>query len=199
MSSPTLLALDLMDTVVRDPVFTVVPERMGCSLAEAMQQLDVQAWRNFELGLIDEAAYLQSMFRPGLATPPLPPQAVRKAILTGFLFVEGMEPLLRELKSRSARIWALSNYPSWVETLRRELSLDRFFEGYVVSYQIGARKPDPKMFLALCQQTRVAANDCVLVDDRVENVDGARRFGMTALLFSGSFRLREDLTALGIL
>ena len=198
MMAPTLLALDLMDTVVRDPIFNEVPRRLRCSQAELFELLDGRAWVEFETGAIDEQAYLARMFRrpppAGVAGADL-----RDAILAGYCFVEKMEALLAELRRRGARLWVLSNYSPWVERMRRALGLDRYFEGYVVSCDTGFRKPDARAYLSLLQRTGASAEETLFVDDRRQNVDAALGLGMQAALFEGADRLRAELARLGLL
>jgi len=198
MPLPTVLALDLMDTVVRDPIFNEVPRRLHCTQAQLFQLLDGQAWVDFETGAIDEEAYLARMF----SRPP-PPGVVgadlRDTILASYRFVEKMDSLLAELHRGSARLWVLSNYSPWVERMRLDLQLDRFFEGYVVSCVTGYRKPDPRAYGCLTAQTVAPPERTLFVDDRQQNVDAARSLGMQAALFEGADRLRAELVRLGLL
>jgi putative hydrolase of the HAD superfamily len=197
MTPRALLAFDLMDTVVKDPFCVELGERVGWAFADLVRALDPQAWISFELGEIDEAEYLQRMLRSDVPAPPVSPQAVRRAIVTGYRYLEGMEALLSELCRAGARVWALSNYTPWADTLRSGLGLDRYFEGYVLSYQIGVRKPDPRAYAALCARCGAEPSQCLLVDDREANVEGAEGVGLPAILFRGAQLLRAELVRLG--
>jgi FMN hydrolase / 5-amino-6-(5-phospho-D-ribitylamino)uracil phosphatase len=197
-TAPELLAFDLMDTVVADPFLSALSQLAGADLEELRDCLDSGAWIEFELGLIDEPAFVARLFRRRPPRPELGARALCDAILGGYAFVDGMEALLGELRDAGVRLWVLSNYPTWAERVRHELELDRFFEGYVVSYRTGARKPDAAAYRELCRLAGVAAERCLLVDDRLANLEGARRVGMPALHFCGSAGLRGQLVALGL-
>jgi HAD superfamily hydrolase (TIGR01509 family) len=67
----------------------------------------------------------------------------------------------------------------------------------VVSYRVGAMKPDALFFEALCDMSGVAPERIVFTDDREDNVAGAARLGITALLYRGHEQLRRDLRSLG--
>lgn len=194
----SVLALDLMDTVVRDPFFHVLPGRLRLSVEELFELLDARAWIEFETGVIDEAAYLARMFR-GAPPPGLSPAALRDIIIESYDFVDGMEALLGELRRRGRRLWVLSNYSPWFETIRRELALDRFFQGQVVSCATGHRKPDPRAYRALLEQARVAPADVLFVDDREVNLEAARALGLDALRFVDAGGLRRELRRRGLL
>ena len=162
-------------------------------------ELDPQAWIAFETGQLDEAAYLKRMLREDCPADLPPPQTLMQTLHGGYRFLEGMEPLLDDLRDRAIRIWALSNYSPWAEVIRTKLDLDRFFEGYVISYQTGFRKPDARAYLSLCQKAAVSSAQCLFVDDRQKNVGGAKSVGMQGLVFESAFKLRADLEAIGLL
>lgn len=200
MKAPSLLGLDLMDTVVADPIFTAIPQLIGCPIQELFDQiLDPQAWIAFETGHLDEAEYLNRMLRVDCMSEVPPPQILMQTLHGGYHFIEGMEQLLSDLVQNGVSIWALSNYSAWSEVIRHKLDLDRFFEGYVISYQTGFRKPDARAYLSLCEQATVPAGRCLFVDDRQKNVDGARIAGMQGLLFETAAKLRAELEAIGLL
>ena len=56
------------------------------------------------------------------------------------------------------------------------------FDAVIDSSEVGHRKPDPQIFDLTCAAIGVAPADAVLLDDFPGNVDGARRFGMRAIL-----------------
>lgn len=193
LSRPTLLILDLMDTVVRDPFFCEVPRAYGKPLSALFAERDAEAWPAFERGEIDEPTFLRRLFGGRSDGPD--PQILREAIVENYRFIDGMEPLLAELHELT-ELWVLSNYPVWFERVRQELELDRFFRGYTVSYQIGVRKPDERAYTAVLAASRRDAASCVLIDDRLTNLEPARRLGLQAIHFVGVEALRQTLSSL---
>jgi HAD superfamily hydrolase (TIGR01509 family) len=71
----------------------------------------------------------------------------------------------------------------WVARLRVDHGLDERIRHWVVSAEVGARKPDPRMFEALLERSGRGVAESVLVDDLPQNVEAARRFGLGAVLF----------------
>ena len=51
----------------------------------------------------------------------------------------------------------------------------------VISTHIGATKPDPRMYAAILQKLNADPGDCLFVDDRVDNLEGALAAGMKAV------------------
>lgn len=194
-----LLCFDLMDTVVVDPFFADVPRLFGEALLQEMVRArEPSLWPAFERGEIDEATLFSSFYRDAEAAARAgfpDPRALRDAIVTRYRFVEGMQELLAELKPHHA-LWVLSNYPCWFETLSRKLQLERFFDGFVISYRSRHRKPQPEAYAALIEASGAAAASVVLIDDRACNCEAARQAGWQAIHFRSVAALRADLAQL---
>ncbi len=69
------------------------------------------------------------------------------------------------------------------------------FSIYVLSYQIRAAKPDAAIYQAAIERANRPAAEIFFVDDRPENVAGARRAGLDAVLYTTPAQLSKDLTA----
>lgn len=59
--------------------------------------------------------------------------------------------------------------------------LEDIFEAIVISTEIGACKPDPRMYGEICARMQIAPANCLFVDDRECNLRGAIDFGMRAV------------------
>jgi putative hydrolase of the HAD superfamily len=76
----------------------------------------------------------------------------------------------------------------WARTLRERFDLHRFIDGFVISGDVGARKPDAAIFEHLLARMGVKADNVVLVDDRPRNLDAAAAFGFQTILFGSAGR-----------
>jgi glucose-1-phosphatase len=74
----------------------------------------------------------------------------------------------------------------------------RVFDEFILSFEVGAMKPDPPIFLEALRRSGLPAEACVFIDDRPGNVEGARRVGMRALQFSSPEQCAADLVRLGV-
>lgn len=72
----------------------------------------------------------------------------------------------------------------WSTLLRQRFGLDTLIDPWVVSGEVGARKPDPAIYRNLLDRLGVPAAEVILVDDRARNVDTALRLGMRAVHFA---------------
>jgi putative hydrolase of the HAD superfamily len=70
------------------------------------------------------------------------------------------------------------------------------FDVCVFSAEEGVRKPDPEIYVRALARLGVAAAEAIFVDDRLKNVEGARRVGMHALHYTDSVGVRQEIERL---
>ena len=79
-----------------------------------------------------------------------------------------------------------------------KFDLARNFKLFFSSCYVGLRKPDPAIFRLALDVTRRKAAECVFVDDRVENLEGARRVGLQTIQYRNVSQLKQELRDLGV-
>ena len=100
---------------------------------------------------------------------------------------DGLVEFLEAINSRGGKVWCLSNDLSeWSRKLRDIFKLDRYLSGFVISGDVGLRKPDPAIFEHLIRRLDVTAGDVVFVDDNPKNLDSATAVGIETILFDTS-------------
>ncbi|MCX6578235.1 MAG: HAD-IA family hydrolase [Candidatus Aminicenantes bacterium] len=72
------------------------------------------------------------------------------------------------------------------------------FDGYVLSFDSGLMKPDPRVYIAALELAGSNPERAVFIDDIQENIDGAERVGIKGLLFTPEIDLEKALRDLGI-
>ena len=113
--------------------------------------------------------------------------------------VPGTADIMRELKAAGLRLFALSNWNS--ETFARVCRMFPefdLFEDIVLSGDHGCIKPEERLYRIALERIDLPLQSLVFVDDNLRNLDGAKRVGLPALLFTGADNLRRDLRALGV-
>ncbi len=70
-----------------------------------------------------------------------------------------------------------------------------FFEGHALSWELGARKPDPEFFHRGLAKFSLAPAECLFIDDRAENTRVARDLGMQAVDFRTPAQAIAELDA----
>ncbi len=72
------------------------------------------------------------------------------------------------------------------------------FDAQVFSYEVGALKPDLRMYLAVLQKLGTPAEATLFIDDAPTNVAGAKEAGLRALCFRDVRRLAAELDYDGV-
>jgi putative hydrolase of the HAD superfamily len=93
---------------------------------------------------------------------------------------EAMIEAVRELRSAGVRTGLISN--SWGTGIYEPRMLSELFDAVVISGEVGLHKPQPEIYALGAERLGVEPEACVFVDDLRENVAGAERAGMTAIL-----------------
>jgi len=107
--------------------------------------------------------------------------------------------VFQTLRRQGVRTYALTNFSA--ETY--PLALARFpflsdFDGTVVSGQEGVVKPAPAIYQRLLRRYSINPSRAVFIDDRLENVEAARRLGLHGIHFVDPAVLRLALRSLGL-
>ena len=76
--------------------------------------------------------------------------------------------------------------------------LRSYFTVFFSSCFLGVKKPDEAIYRLALQMTQRTPEECVFVDDRDLNLDGARSLGIHAVLFRGAADLERELVSLGV-
>jgi putative hydrolase of the HAD superfamily len=101
---------------------------------------------------------------------------------------------LGQLRDQGVFIGMISNMvPTWDAHWRRMVDPASNFDGVVLSFAAGHRKPAREIFELAIRQSGIAAEHSVLVDDMPKNCDGARAAGWQAIHFTGAAAAIEAL------
>jgi len=73
-----------------------------------------------------------------------------------------------------------------------------YFDGLILSYEIGHLKPSTAFYLACAQAASASPDECLFIDDMPENVEGARLAGLQAIQYQEVAQLLEALSAHGV-
>ena len=108
------------------------------------------------------------------------------------------ESLLAGLHRRY-RLLALSNTNAiHIDTVRREYPILKHFDDCVLSFEVGAAKPDPRIYQVALDRAGCLPGECFFTDDVTSYVEAAQRSGMEAVRFESVPQLERDLAARGI-
>jgi HAD superfamily hydrolase (TIGR01509 family) len=93
---------------------------------------------------------------------------------------------LEALRTRGLKIGVVSNVPADLRPVFAKHGLDRLVDSFTHSFEVGAEKPDPAIFLAAAKSLGVSPSETLMVGDHP--VDrGAERAGMRVIILPEEF------------
>jgi putative hydrolase of the HAD superfamily len=105
----------------------------------------------------------------------------------------------RMLKERGMKTGILSNMgDSVLEHLLEKHAWIEDFDVLIWSYQHLMAKPEPEIYHLLLERLGTAPEETLFLDDKIENIEAARKVGIVALQFSTVSQLRQDLISSGL-
>lgn len=114
-----------------------------------------------------------------------PVDGLDEQYLDGHALNPGLFDLLAAAAQRGVLVAALTNdVAEWSLALRTRFAIATAIEPWVVSGDVGHRKPSPEIYAALLDRIEVPAGEVLFVDDRPANLDAAASLGLQTLLFS---------------
>ena len=82
-----------------------------------------------------------------------------------------------------------------VEHISRNFPFFQNFDGYIYSYQVGAMKPQPKIYEAMEAMAGKRGADLIYIDDRAENIAAGAARGWHAILHETPEQTRTAITS----
>lgn len=191
------LIFDLGGVIVRTD-FPEVRERLENKLGLAPGTLERHIWDgpDWELAELGAITYEEYWRRVGAAlgfSTPEETAAFRREYFSGDRVDQGLLALIRDLKARY-KIGLLSNAPDTLDDwLDNHTQVKHLFDAVVYSAQVGLAKPDPRVFHLILDKLKVLPSEAIFIDDSLANVEAALALGMTALRFTDTENLKEEL------
>jgi putative hydrolase of the HAD superfamily len=162
---------------------------------------DVQSdFHLLETGQITEVEYFTRL-GPTLSelagdTVVLPedPIEVRKALFGRIRRNDEMIEAARRIAGHYQIALLTNNVKEWGGW--RDFYPTDLFEVVIDSSEVGMRKPDPAIYRLACERLGVAPDRAAFVDDVPTNIEGARAVGLTAILFTTTGEVLDQLRPL---
>lgn len=161
------IVFDAFGTVIEPPARRILPYE---ALARRMDRRELMK-RNLPYDALAAE----------LGLPPLAPEirAEWAADLSRYRLFPEVEPLLAALRARGLKIGLCSNLAHDYGLIVRRLLPD--LDARVLSYEVGAVKPEPEIYQAVCAALQIRPEEALFIGDSLKaDVEGPRAFGMRA-------------------
>ena len=163
---------------------------------------DANAWALFERNEIDTATFDRLFLEESTALGhPLPGREVLP-LISGALrpaMVEALKLCKQHFKVGCITNNVASEHSPGQEAAQRAAGamgqVLPLFDAVIESSKAGVRKPDPRIYLMMCELLGVAPAACIYLDDLGVNCKPAAGLGMTAIKVLGVDQALADLSA----
>jgi 2-haloacid dehalogenase len=114
--------------------------------------------------------------------------------------IEGTVEILKEVKEKGYRVYALSNYNAelYQRTVHDFPFLD-WFDGKIISSEAKMKKPDENIYRLLFERFAIDPERAIFIDDLAANIAAANRLGLQGILFTTPEALRKELQTRNII
>ena len=140
-------------------------------------------WQDYDRGIltIDETAAEVAKLRDCTA------ETAKEHMLYAISLQEEVEPtvkLIKELKEKGYKIYALSNMSKEYIEFLRKLPVFDCFDAQIVSCEVGFGKPDRRFYEYLLSHCELNPAETIFIDDRKDNVDAGAELGIIPFHFA---------------
>ena len=106
---------------------------------------------------------------------------------------------VRYLKNQGYHLYLLSNFCDYMLKVNRpQMTFLKYMDGVIFSCEVKLIKPEREIYELFLQRYQLNPGECVFLDDREENCEGARQAGMKAICFKNLKQAAGELEALGV-
>ena len=105
----------------------------------------------------------------------------------------GMRALLVKLKAEGYKLYGLTNWCSRVHETMKQYPIFQLLDGRIVSSEEHVVKPEREIYELTCRKLGLKAEECVFADDKIENIEAARAYGMQGIWFKDAVQYEREL------
>jgi putative hydrolase of the HAD superfamily len=171
-------------------------DEMVARIARASTQND--AWNEYDRGVLSDEEVLALFIRqdPEIETELRKVNQNLEAILERCDYAI---PWIEKLHSSGYKVYYLSNFFRKAEVeCTKALDFIPYTDGGILSYKEQLIKPDAAIYLLLMERYQLVAEECVFIDDRLDNCEAARKLGMQAICFETKEQAEAELNKMGV-
>jgi len=102
---------------------------------------------------------------------------------------------MRSLRPK-IKVGLISNAWSGLRPWIVSQKFEDIFDDMTISAEVGAAKPDARIYQHAVAKLGVRAEEAVFIDDMLANIEAARALGMHGIIFQGSEQVIADINRL---
>lgn len=146
------------------------------------------------VGEVSEEEHWQNVMKV-LKLPAAEYPRVRDEFFAGDVIDLNILNLLRSIKPKY-KTGLISNAWSGLRAYIEREKFDDAFHHMVISAEVKAVKPDPKIYRIALERLQVKPNEAIFVDDLIENIEACEKLGMKGIRFTDAESALKQLKAI---
>ncbi|KKL69091.1 hypothetical protein LCGC14_2118430 [marine sediment metagenome] len=193
------IILDWGGVLIDNPAGSVISY---CSRVLAVPEQDFSSTfsnyeERFQKGLLSELEFWSAVCNDLAVSLPDDSSLWRRAFEAAYRQNEGVLHFVTNIRATGIKTAILSNTEQpafeYFQTLKYEC-----FDQEIFSCLEGTRKPESKIYELALKRLDISPSQAIFVDDKHENIQGAREAGLHALLFEDYSQLVSDIKQFGL-
>jgi 2-haloacid dehalogenase len=196
----TLFDFDKVEEMALRNTFEAVGHACDARCAQIYRQIDQDIWRDFENGKISQERLRTRRFELLFQTIRIEcdPSEFSKRYLAylalGTDLIDGADDLVKELYGQVGLLLITNGLADVQRPRFARSTVMPYFSDVVISEEVGAAKPDPKIFdVAFAKMGFPDREDVLMVGDSLtSDIRGGNRYGIDTCWFNPEGKQRED-------
>ncbi len=158
--------------------------------------IDKKVWDDLMRGTVSLRDFVRKVL--GVTVPEGKVDDLLKIWFNNWTLDPEMVEFAKKLK-KNYKMYVLSNVDGESNRKfgRHKMQLD-FFDRVFLSFEIGMIKPDREIYEYVLKEINEEPENCVFIDDRPENIEGAEMVGIQGIVFGNKEQLKNELKKLGV-
>ena len=190
-----LICFDLDGLYFTDESFQKFKERLAPNTEKPIRDLVLalsDEMRAFKSGTMSEEAYRErAKSELGLSYSN---EEIYTILRESYEVNKKVEQLAKTLRQKWYKIWICSNnFPTRIRELDKKFHFLDDFDVHIFSYEVGAMKPDQKIFQILIDKSGVEASKIIYSDDKEEKLEWAKKLWIQTFVFHNVDEFIQDL------
>ncbi|MDO9548081.1 MAG: HAD family phosphatase [Candidatus Marinimicrobia bacterium] len=165
-------------SVDKDLAIRELAQLPGLSISLVRQIADSQLEMNFEQGLLSISEYMETLRRDFGISEQITVETLIDIWQKPFELMPEVCRLVPVLKTQVRLILLSNTNDLHIRAVRKKTPILDEFDDLVLSYQVKSRKPDEAIYRKALAIAKRRPEECLLIDDLIENVTAARQVGI---------------------
>lgn len=156
-----------------------------------------QEWQDLDRGTTTKEKALESFIKKSPEEEELLRTIFPKYLMDCLSKNEENIRCIYSLKKRGYHLYVLSNFHrDLFEKIEKEWEMFREFDGGVISCYCQRMKPEQEIYEMLLTKYSLQPHDCIFIDDRMENIEVAKKLGIEGIHLPIQGELAEKIAFL---